>query len=142
MTAETDPKISPLAAALATHNNLKKLVPVAQRLADFLAAGDRYLADAQRAENSEGVRADCACDAAYMFARVALRGADESLEHPTETVLWAAAEELGWHRDDVAPAAYHLFGRYATPRADEREGERYDSLMALATRLKEAVKSE
>lgn len=139
MTAELP---SVFAEALAARKELKKLVPLAQRLADFLAAGDRYLADAQRAENSEGVRADCACDAAYMFARVALRGADESLEHPTETVLWAAAEELGWHRDDVAPAVYHLFGRYAPPRADEREGERYDSLMALAKRLKEAIGNE
>lgn len=139
MTAKTPgPARAPLADAVAEQLKLKKDIPVAQRLDAFRAAGLRYLADAQRVENSEATRVDCACDAIYMFSRVILAGADEYLEHPSELVFWAAAEQLGWSKQAVAPAVTQMFGRYAALDEGEPEGRRYDALVALAQRMRDA----
>lgn len=139
MTAKTPgPAPVSLAEAVAEQLKHKRDIPVGQRVEAFRAAGQRYLADAQRVENSEGTRVDCACDAAYMFCRVILAGADEYLEHPSELVFWTAAEQLGWPKQAVAAAVTQMFDRYAAPGEGEPEGRRYDALVALAQRLRDA----
>jgi hypothetical protein len=132
------PAPASLADAVAEQLKLKRDIPIAQRLDAFRAAGERYLADAQRVENSEATRVDCACDAAYMFCRVILAGADEYLAHPSELVFWTAAEQLGWPKQAVAGAVKQMFDRYAAPGEGQPEGRRYDALVALAQRLRDA----
>lgn len=102
------------------------------KLETFRAMAEAYLRDAQREQNSERTRVDCAFDAVYMYCRCVLAGADEGREHPDVSVLQDAAAALGWRVEAMAVAlAYHR--RRLEPACQAR----YSQLVALALRLKE-----
>lgn len=104
-------------------------------LETFRAMADGWLREAQRDELSPRIRADAAFDAAYMYCRIVLAGADEKLEHPNQEVLTGAARRLGWSPEVMATAMQYLEEWYSPLRGDNR----YDALLALALRLKPAV---
>lgn len=96
---------------------------------------EAWLQDAQYEGLSMPRRADAAFDAIYMYALVLLGPLSAGRRHPDPEVLVLAAETLGWSTADVEPAVERLKER------DEplRDGSRYEKLMALAQRLREAV---
>lgn len=102
----------------------------------FRAMADSWLKEARREELSPRIRADAAFDAAYMYCRVAMAGADEKLEHPHYGVLTGAAERLGWSPDVMTKAMQYLENWYSPLRSD---GAPYNKLLAIALRLQAAV---
>ena len=98
----------------------------------------RWLKEAQREELPQRIRADAAFDAAYMYSRVAMAGADEELRHPHPAVLTGAAERLGWSLEVMATAMQYLGNWYSPLRGDNR----YDELLAIALRIKAAVDTD
>lgn len=102
----------------------------------FRAMAEGWLKEAQREELPQRIRADAAFDAAYMYCRVAMAGADEKLEHPHQGVLAGAAERLGWSPKVMATAMRYLENWYSPLRSDD---DPYNKLLAIALRLQAAV---
>ena len=96
-----------------------------------------WLKDAQYEELSPRTRADAAFDAAYMYCRVVMAGADEALTHPHEGVLMGAADRLGWSPELMATARLYLDERDDPFRGANRQIE----LLEIALRLKAAVET-
>lgn len=118
-----------------------KMTP--ERLAAIRAQADAYLRDAQREENSDATRADCAFDAVYMFCRCIMAGQDEGLQHPHVGVLAVAAERLGWSPAQMGPALTYIEyrdsdERLARPRATALTQSTRETLVRLAETLKAA----
>jgi hypothetical protein len=118
-----------------------KMTP--ERLAAIRAQADAYLRDAQREENSDATRADCAFDAVYMFCRCIMAGQDEGLQHPHVGVLAVAAERLGWSPAQMGPALTYIEyrdsdERLARPRGTALTQSTRETLVRLAETLKAA----
>ncbi|WP_114971138.1 hypothetical protein [Rhodoferax ferrireducens] len=106
-----------------------------EKLEAFRATGDGWLKEAKREELPQRIRADAAFDAAYMYSRVAMAGADEELRHPHPGVLTGAAERLDWNAGDMAIAVKHLADWYEPLCGHDR----LNGLLAIALRLQAAV---
>jgi hypothetical protein len=107
-----------------------------EKIETFRAMAEVWLKEAQREELPLRIRADAAFDAAYMYCRVAMAGADEKLEHPHQGVLAGAAERLGWNAGDMAIALQHLADWYAPLRGED---DPCNEMLAIALRLQAVV---
>lgn len=109
-----------------------------EKIEKFRVMANSWLNEAQRTPLSPHIRANAAFDAVYMYCRVVLAGTDEKLEHPHQEVLTGAAERLGWSHQVMTTATQHLDEWYSPFRGESR----YDSLLALALRLKAVVSND
>lgn len=119
----------------ATGNEMSTLL--SKRIEAFRSSADTYLDEALHEELSPRIRADAAFDACYMYCRVAMAGADDNLVHPHHEVLTGAAERLGWSAEVMTTAVQYLEDWHVPMRGDNR----YEKLLAIALRLKDAVDS-
>lgn len=100
-----------------------------------LATAETWFRDAQYEGLSMRARADAAFDACYGYAMVLLGSDSQGRPHPHPDILLRAAKTLGWPRAQMAPAMQQL-----RERDDPlRDGSRFETLMALARRMREAV---
>lgn len=108
-----------------------------EKIEIFRNLADVWLKDAQYGELSPRTRADAAFDAAYMYCRVVMAGADEALTHPHQGVLLGAAERLGWGPQLMTTALLYL-----AERDDPFRGTNWqDELLEIALRLKAAIET-
>ena len=126
-----------LQAPLQATGNKMSTLP-SKKIEAFRSSAEAYLHEALREELTMRIRADAAFDAAYMYCRVVMAGADDKLEHPHQGVLAGAAERLGWSPNVMTTAMQYLENWYSPLRSDY---DPYNKLLAIALRLKETVDS-
>ncbi len=122
-------------ALLVELNELMEKKMTTEKIEAWRQLGDVYLQDARQEVLSMPSRADAAFDASYMYARCVVGERSELYRHPDPVVLNLAAAELGWVHSVLRPVRQHLYMRYEPLR----DGSKFDVLMALALRLKEAA---
>lgn len=94
-----------------------------------------YMRDSSYEGSSWRSRADCAGDAAYLYA-LAVLGADaDGYEHPDAKALTDAAGRLGWPAAKMAPAVAQLGRRYAPAISPSEAQVAYEELILLAKEL-------
>ena len=86
----------------------------------FRSTADAYLDEALHEELSLRIRTDAAFDAAYMYCRFVMAGADKCLENPHLEVLTGAAERLGWSAEVMTTAIQYLEDWHVPMRGDNR----------------------
>jgi|SRR5450756_603517 len=94
-----------------------------------------YMRDSSHEGSSWRSRADCACDAVYLYALAALGESADGYEHPDAKALTDAADKLGWPAAKMTPAIVQLERRYAPVVSPEEAHAAYDELIPLAKEL-------
>lgn len=109
-------------------------VPAAQAKA-WRAMASTCMQEARYEGLSIRGRADAAFDAVYFYAMCLVGPNVLARQHPHVDILLNAADRLCWPQEAMRAAVNYL------PERDEplRDGRRFDGLMTLALRLKDAI---